>query len=187
MKFKFHKSKITILAAAAALIFIAGYSTTQAAGLAGSVQVAGKPVAGANVTLYAAGTGAPAKLAETKSDNQGAFKLNARQAPKEGVLYFVAKGPKEGVALLSVLGATPPASITVNELTTVASAFTAARFINGEAISGHALGLRIAAGNAPNLVDPATGSWGKVVLDPINITQSTTLAKLNTLASLITA
>ena len=75
----------------------------------------------------------------------------------------------------------------MNELTTVASAFTAARFINGEAISGNPLGLRIAAGNAPNLVDPATGSWGKVVLDPINITQTTTLANLNTLASLITA
>ena len=46
---------------------------------------------------------------------------------------------------------------TVNEPTTVASVFTAARFIDGEAISGHALGLRIAAGNAPNLVDPVTG------------------------------
>jgi hypothetical protein len=90
-------------------------------------------------------------------------------------LYLVAKGDEVAVnkaagdpafELLSVLGNTPPSNVVLNELTTVASAFTNARFINGEAISGNPLGLRIAAGNAPNLVDPATGGWGKVVLDP---------------------
>jgi hypothetical protein len=45
-----------------------------------------------------------------------------------------------------------------NPLTTVASAFTAARFIDGEAISGKRLGLK--------MVDPVTGGWGKVPLDP---------------------
>ena len=65
--------------------------------------------------------------------------------------------------LLSVLGSKPPQQVTVNELTTVASAFTAARFIKGEAISGNPLGLRIAAGNVPNLVDLETGGWGKVM------------------------
>ena len=75
----------------------------------------------------------------------------------------------------------------MNELTTVASAFTVARFINGDSISGHPLGLRIAAGNVPNLVDPATGEWGKVLLDPIISTQTTTLATLNTLGSLVAA
>ena len=84
-------------------------------------------------------------------------------------------------------GTSPPETVTVNELTTVASAFTAAQFITGEAISGNPLGLRIAAGNVPNLVDPATGGWGKVLLDPLNSTQTTTLANLNTLGSLITA
>jgi hypothetical protein len=88
---------------------------------------------------------------------------------------------------LSVLGNASPPRVVINELTTVASAFTAARFINGEAISGNPLGLRIAAGNVPNLVDPVTGGWGKVLLDPINITQTTTFANLNTLGSLITA
>jgi hypothetical protein len=47
--------------------------------------------------------------------------------------------------------------------------------------------LRIAAGNVPNLVDPATGEWGKVLLDRINSTQTTTLATLNTLGSLVAA
>jgi len=87
----------------------------------------------------------------------------------------------------SVLGTELPKTVTVNELTTVASTFTAARFIDGEAISGNPLGLRIAAGNVPNLVDPETGKWGKVLLDPLNSTQTTTLANLNTLGSLISA
>ena len=86
-----------------------------------------------------------------------------------------------------MLGDEPPAKVVVNELTTVASAFTNARFIKGESISGNPLGLKIAAGNVPNLVDPATGGWGKVLLDPLNSTQTTTLASLDTLGSLITA
>jgi hypothetical protein len=69
----------------------------------------------------------------------------------------------------------------------VASAFTNARFISGDAISGNSLGLRIAAGNVPNLVDLATGGWGKVLLDPLNSYMTTTLANLDTLGSLITA
>jgi hypothetical protein len=165
--------------------------------LAGKVLTAGKPVAGSIVTLYAASSAAPTKLGEAKTDDQGQFKVAAGQAPKDGVLYVIAKGgtplaaenkaANNGLALLSVLGTTPPKTITVNELTTVASAFTSARFIEGESISGKALGLRIAAGNAPNLVDPETGSWGKVVIDPINSTQTTTLANLNTLGSLLSA
>ena len=116
----------------------------RAAELAGNVQCAGEPIAGSTVTLFAAGTGAPRLLAQGKADDGGAFNLSYGQAPADSVLYVVAKGgtPKaaagkgasEGLALLAVLGGI--STVTVNELTTVASAFTAARFINGEAISG---------------------------------------------------
>ncbi|MBI3410254.1 MAG: hypothetical protein HY040_18085, partial [Planctomycetes bacterium] len=56
-----------------------------------------------------------------------------------------------------------------------------------EVISGKPLGLRIAAGNVPNFVDLESGGWGKVIVDPINSTQTTTLANLNTLGSLVSA
>jgi len=69
------------------------------------------------------------------------------------------------MALLAVLGSSLPSKAVINELTTVASAFTNARFLNGDALSGNPLGLRIAARNVPNLVDPATGARGKVPLD----------------------
>jgi hypothetical protein len=168
-----------------------------AADLAGNVQGAGLPIAGSTVTLYAAGTGASTQLAQGKTDDNGAFDLNVDQPPADSVLYLVAKGgtpkaapdksPNDAIALMAVLGTELPKTVTVNELTTVASTFTAARFIDGEAISGNPLGLRIAAGNVPNLVDPETGKWGKVLLDPLNSTQTTTLANLNTLGSLISA
>jgi hypothetical protein len=72
-------------------------------------------------------------------------------------------------------------------MTTVASAFTAARFVKGEAISGNPLGLRIAAGNVSNPVNLETGGWGEVIVDAGNSTWTTTLANFDTLASLITA
>jgi hypothetical protein len=149
------------------------------------------------VTLYAAGTGVPTELAEGKTDDDGAFHLNFDQTPAGSVLYLVAKGgipkaaadksPNDALALMAVLGAQLPKTVTVNELTTVASTFTAARFINGETISGNPLGLKIAAGNTPNLVDLETGGWGKVIVDPGNSTWTTTLANFDTLGSLISA
>ena len=195
MKLKLAKHSLAPLVAAAAFILADVWAT--AANLEGTVQGAGQPIAGATVTLFAAGTGSPTQLAQGKADDSGAFNLSYGDTPADSILYVIAKGgtPKaatgkggsEGLALLAVLGGTPPEKVTVNELTTVASAFTAARFINGEEISGKPLGLRIAAGNAPNLVDPVTGGWGKVILDPINSTQTATLATLDTLGSLVSA
>jgi hypothetical protein len=153
--------------------------------LVGRVQVGGKPVADATVTLYMAGVGAPQRLGEDRTGANGTFTLDASQVPSSGVLYVVAKGPK--VTLLALLGSTEAGTVTVNEFTTVASAYTAAQFVKDGAISGNTLGLRIAAMNVPNFVNLQTGGWGKVILDPLNSNQSTTLATFDTLASLITA
>ena len=61
------------------------------------------------------------------------------------------------VALLTVLGSKPPSTVTINEFTTVASVWTNNQFLNGPALQGHALGLKIAAGNVPSFVDLQTG------------------------------
>jgi hypothetical protein len=154
----------------------------------GQVRIGGGPVAGSTVTLWAASVGAPAKLAQVKTDADGQFVVSADHVPSgTSSLYLVASGGKQGIDLLAVLGENPPSEVVVNELTTVASAFTNARFIKGESISGNPLGLKIAAANVSNLVDPATGGWGSVLLDPLNSTQTTTLASLDTLGSLIAA
>src|SRR5271170_7940905 len=165
--------------------------------LSGQVLGAGAPIARSTVVLWEASASAPKKLAETKTNDEGSFEISDDGARGDTVLYLVATGgvptankgggENPALVLLAMLGNKPPEKVVVNELTTVASAFTAAQFINGDSISGNPLGLRIAAGNAPNLVDPATGGWGKVLLDPLNSTQTTTLANLNTLGSLVAA
>jgi hypothetical protein len=158
----------------------------------GQVIIGGAPVAGSTVTLWEADANAPTQLAQARTGNDGGFRLHADG--KGAILYVVAKGGQvtptmalsgqasgpgstvdnPAIALLTVLGSSPPSKVVINELTTVASAFTSARFLNGDALSGNPLGLRIAAGNAPNLVDPATGGWGKVLLDPLNSSMTTT-------------
>jgi len=183
---------------ALALCGLWGASAAAAEGVNGKVVVAGAPLANATVTLWAASSGAPRQLAQGRTGADGAFALTTAGASgKDGVVYIVAMGGEAtarkgggnntAIALMGLLRNPLPSSITINELTTVASAFTAARFLKGESISGNPLGLRIAAGNVPNLVDLATGGWGKVLLDPLNSTQTATLATLNTLGSLVSA
>jgi hypothetical protein len=168
-----------------------------AADIKGQVLGGGAPIAKSTVTLWEASAGAPKQLDQTKTSGDGRFQVRTKGAHGDAILYLIASGGEPqankgggdnpGIVLLSVLGNQPPESVVVNELTTVASAFTNARFISGDAISGNSLGLRIAAGNVPNLVDLATGGWGKVLLDPLNSYMTTTLANLDTLGSLITA
>src|SRR5271157_182352 len=177
-------------------VFLAG-AAFAADSIKGQVLGGGAPIAKSTVTLWEASADAPKQLGQTKTNDDGRFEVRAKGVHSDAILYLVASGgvPKTSkaggdnpaIALLSVLGSNPPASVTINELTTVASAFTHARFINGTGISGNPLGLKIAAGNAPNLVDPVTGGWGKVLLDPLNSSMTTTIASLDTLGSLITA
>lgn len=158
--------------------------------MSGQVLSAGSPIANATVTLFGAGSGSPVQLAQTRSTAQGRFLLNARGEGR--VLYLIAKGgrPAAGgseenaaIALLAVLGSTPPEHVVVNELTTVASVWTSAQFLKGDSISGNPLSLRIAAGNVPNFVNLSTGGYGEVIQDPLNGPQTTTLANFATLAS----
>ncbi|HME73960.1 MAG TPA: hypothetical protein VKM54_29480 [Myxococcota bacterium] len=164
--------------------------------LKGQVLGAGAPIANSTVTLWAASAGAPKQLAQAQTGADGRFALGAAgAADKEVILYLVAKGGQpaankaggdnSAIALLAVLGNEPPATVTINEMTTIASVWTHAQFLDGAAIKGHPLGLRIAAGNVPNLVDLETGGLGTVIQDPLNSSQTATLATFNTLANLL--
>jgi len=165
--------------------------------LTGFVKGGGAPIAKSEVTLYAADTGAPRQLTQATTDDRGAFKLTYGKAPANSVLYLVARGGtpsaaaaagrNDAIALLAVLGGTPPTHVVVNEFTTIASVWTSAQFLTGEGLRGTALGLRIAAGNVPNLVDLETGGLGPVIQDPLNSSQTPALATLNTLADLLAA
>jgi hypothetical protein len=159
----------------------------------GQVQAGGGAVAGSTVTLWAATASAPAQLAQARTSADGRFDLSSDGAPSaDAVLYLIAKGGdatvnkgsggNPAIAFMTVLGSTPRAKVTINEMTTIASVWTHAQFLDGAAIEGYALGLRIAAGNVPNFVDLATGGWGEAIQDPLNGGQTPTMANFATLA-----
>ncbi|TYC69153.1 hypothetical protein FMN63_11020 [Stappia sp. BW2] len=183
------------LTLAAALLSLPAYAGDN---ISGQVEVGRSPVSGAEVTLWLAGPGAPQKLVATKTKDDGSYDLAVPERTGEaGVLYLLAaggeaksaagKGDNPATRLMATLGVEPPQRVTINELTTVASAWTAAQFLDGSSLSGNALGLKIAAGNVPNLVDPETGGLGLVIVDPLNAPVTTTLAKFNTLGLLLSA
>ena len=115
----------------AALLF-AG-PTFAADHLSGQVLGGGNPIANSTVVLWSAGSEAPVKLAEAKTNNQGHFDIVAKGARSaDSILYLVATGgvPKSqtgdnpAITLLAVLGNKPPAKVVINEFSTIASVWT---------------------------------------------------------------
>jgi hypothetical protein len=163
--------------------------------LKGQVLGGGAPIANSTVTLWAASAGTPKQLGQTRTSGDGRFELPGGVTAKGTILYLVAKGGQPAankaggdnptIGLLAVLGRRTPARVVINEFTTVASVWTHAQFLDGTAIKGHALGLRIAAGNVPNFVDLATGGWGSTIQDPLNSSQTPTMANFATLADVL--
>jgi hypothetical protein len=159
--------------------------------LRGKVLGGGQPIANATVTLWSAGAGAPTQLGQARTGADGSFTLNSPDASdNDAILYLIAKGgqPKanvQAIALITVIGTKPLATVTINEMTMVASVWTHAQFIDGTAIKGPALGLRIAAGNVHNFVDLATGGFGAAISDALNSAQTPTMANFTTLADVI--
>ena len=161
----------------------------------GQVLGAGAPVAKSTVTLWQASAGAPRQLAQAKTDNEGRFEIRAEGAQADTSLYLVATGGEPGgkggdnpaIALLAVVGSRPPARVVIDEMTTIASVVTHNQFIDGTAIKGPPLALRIAAGNLPNFVNLETGDYGATILDALNSGQSPTMANFATLANILAA
>jgi len=185
-----------IMFALATIITVAIAPASAQQQLEGQVLGAGAPIAKATVTIWAASADAPMQLGRTESDTDGRFTLSFTPAPSgNNSLYLVATGGEAmtnkgsgnnpAITLMAALGATPPAKVTVNEMTTVASVWTHAQFLDGTAIKGHALGLKIAAGNVPSFVDLQTGGWGTAIQDPLNGGQTPTMANFATLADLL--
>src|SRR5215467_14153967 len=193
MKHKLCSHGFAVLIAFAIGSLPSAISASAAVSLNGQVLGGGRPIANSTVTLWAATAGAPAQLGQARTGADGRFIIAATaDPPRDATLYLVAKGGtpatnKAGgdnptIALIGVVGAKPPTTVTINEMTTVASVWTHNQFIDGTAIKGQPLQLKIAAGNVPSFVDLATGGWGGTIQDPLNSSQTTTMANFATLA-----
>jgi len=184
------------LAIATLLTAVTAGPTLAAVHVSGQVQAGSGAVTQSAVTLWAASAGAPTMLAQAQTDSDGRFVIDSDQSVgDDAILYLIAAGgvatvnkvggDNKAIAFLAVVGSTPPAKVVINEMTTVASVWTNAQFLDGTAIKGHALGLRIAAGNVPNFVNLETGGYGSVILDPLNSTETPTMANFATLSTLL--
>jgi hypothetical protein len=107
------------------------------------------------------------------------------------VVYALADGgrARAGDALRLMVVADPrtgaPRRLTINEGTTVASAYALSRFLRGARVSGPAIGLRNAAATARGLADPATGRVGAILATAPNGTATDSLATFRTLADVL--
>jgi hypothetical protein len=155
--------------------------------LAGTVQSGGTstvvPLAGARVTAYHATAGTPIVAGSGTTGPDGRFSLEL--GPSTGVICYATARLDGGVLLATIVGPAIVGEITINELTTVAAAFSMAQFAEQDAISGNALGLRIAAGMSENLVSPLTGQSSEVMLGSPNADETISLRATRALANLI--
>jgi hypothetical protein len=136
------------------------------------------------VTLYDAQEGGAVVKGTTKSDASGKFFFDHPDPGADGVFYLTA-GNGSNVLLVTVIGEVFRGTVTLNELTTVAAAYSMARFTDGISIQGHPFALRIAAGMNANLVETKTGDPSSVLLNPPNADQTNALRSTRSLANLL--
>jgi hypothetical protein len=182
--------------------------TANYAGVAftGTVKAGSLGVIGASVQIYAAGTtgngSTPVAIGSAlTTDSNGHFSVPAATYPySNSVVYAVSTGGKAGASgtvnagtvLMSVLGVanglTSNGSYTVNEATTVASAYAMAQFMKPGAKIGatatNASGIGLAAGTVANLVNITTGALPGTYFPS---TGTAPTARINSLANLLNA
>ena len=99
------------------------------------MQGGGGPIANSTVTLWAASANAPSQLAQVATDANGRFEISVEQSPgNDTIRYLIATagepavnkagGDNPAIALMTVVGSNPPAKVTINEMTTIASVWT---------------------------------------------------------------
>lgn len=156
--------------------------------IAGRVRSAGTPIPFSQVTLYVAGkeTGSGNQaIASTTADANGLFAMRiAARAGTSYVYYAVADGPLPRIRLATVIGTELTGGVlTINERSTIATAFAMARFINGTGIGGKSPGLQNASAIVRNLVNVPTGDVAPMLATAPNGTATSSMAMFNSLAN----
>jgi trimeric autotransporter adhesin len=177
--------------------------------MSGQVVTGSVPISGSQVTLYQVGSsygGAPTALSSSTSDSSGNFLFDSFVCPSSNAqVYAVAVGGNPGsatppsgtespIALMAALGSCGalPATIVINEVSTVASVYALAQFFNTTvtlhipaigAPSTDATGLTNGAALiTTNLVDITSGAAGSFLSSGVN-----SPANLDSLANILAA
>jgi hypothetical protein len=156
--------------------------------LTGTVYFGGQARGYANVLIYEVSTDRLARVGSTATAGDGTFSCIPSSSTTDGVFYALAYpiGGNE-VLLATIIGPAIQGSIVINELTTVAAAFSMAQFINNITIWGDDFGLRIAWGMNDNLVNVRTGAPSEVLNNSPNGDETNSLRSTRALANLLAA
>ena len=154
---------ITRVLLTAAAIFVTADAVLLAnpKSLSGVVQTGGtsssEPLPNVHVTLFEATQALPTTSGARRQQTlRVEFTIPYRNRSSSSI-FFVRADIHEGVEFVNVLGPNLPASVTINEITTVAASYSLAQFLRAGVISGNSFGLQIAAGMNDNIVASATG------------------------------
>jgi len=189
---KSYKVTITrvLLTAAAILVAPDGVLLANPKSLGGVVQTGGtsssRPLPNVHVTLFEATHALPTIVGEATTDTAGQFTISYRNR-SSSTIFFMEADVSKGVEFIAVLGPNLPASVTINELTTVAGSYSMAQFLRTGVIAGNSFGLQIAAGMNNNIVAFATGQSSPVLLHSPNADQTNSLRSTRSLANLLAA
>jgi hypothetical protein len=179
-----------LLAGAAILLTAHNVSSANPRSLSGVVQTGGttssQPLPNVHVTLFEATRALPTTLGEATTDASGRFTIRYNKN-RSSTIFFVKADIGQGVQFVSVLGPNLPASVTINELTTVAASYSMAQFYRTGVIAGNSFPLQIAAGMNDNIVTSATGQSSPVLLSAPNADQTNSLRSTRSLANLLAA
>lgn len=156
--------------------------------LSGRVLLNQEPVVDAEVTLFESGRtrreGA-VPIATTTTDAEGEFEISYRPFAGDGsILYLIADRGRDRVA--TVLGAEGfPSQVSINELTTVATAYVMNQFLAGEMIGGNGVGVINSASTFRNLIRLDTGEAAETISSFPNGNSTDALRKFNTLGNIL--
>jgi len=125
-------------------------------------------------------------IGQATTDAAGHFSIQSTNNTSSSIFY-VSADVGGRVEFLTVLGTRLPATVTINELTTVAASYSMAQFYKTDVISGNSFGLQIAAGMNDNIVTSVTGESSFVLLSSPNADESNSLRSTRSLANLLAA
>lgn len=147
---------------------------------------ASSAISGATITIYQIQNGSSVPLGSTTSNGQGQFSLKIAQNSNGGIYYAIAS-KSDSIKLMASLGSGPYLSVTINELTTIASSYAFSAFLNNGLLAGSNLPLQIASDMAQNIASSESGSVSTILQQSPNAYETNTWSLVGTLGNIVSA